>query len=51
MHGNAALGEGQRDAAGADAELERRAVAGQIGEEVDGRVDDRRVEHLGDDSS
>ena len=39
--------ERQRDAAGADAELERRAVAGQIGEEVDGRVDDRRVEHVG----
>ena len=41
------LGERQRDAARADAQLERRAVSGQVGEEFDGRVDDRRVEHVG----
>ena len=46
MHANAATGERQRDAAGADAELECSAVAGEIGEEVDDRIDDRWVEHL-----
>ena len=37
--------ERQGDAAGADAELEGRAVAGEGGEEVDGRIDDRGFEH------
>ena len=37
---DAARGERQRDPAGADAELERGAVAGELGEEVDHRVDD-----------
>ena len=39
MHGDAALRERQRDAAGADPELERRAVAGQLREEVDDGTD------------
>ena len=39
MHANAALGERQRDPAGADAELERRAVAREVGDEVDDGVD------------
>ena len=46
MHVDAALRERHRDPAGADAELERIAVAGEVGEEVDGRLDDRRVELL-----
>ena len=47
MHADAAPGERQRDAAGADPELERRAVAGELREEVDGGLDDRRLEHVG----
>src|SRR5207244_3525541 len=43
---DAPLGERQGDAAGADAELERRACAREPGQEVDGRLDDRRVELL-----
>ena len=46
-HRHAAPGERQRDPAGADAELERSAVSGQPGQEVDGRLDHGRVEHLG----
>ena len=41
-HGYAARGERQRDPSGADGELERRAVAGQLGQQVD-----RRTEHVG----
>ena len=51
VHRHAARGERQRDPAGADAELERGAVARQLGEEVDRRVDDGRVEHVGCRSS
>ncbi len=39
--------EGQRDPAGADAELERRPVAGESSQEVDDRVNDGRVKHRG----
>ena len=46
MHADAALCERQRDAAGADAELERRAVAGEGGDEVDDGVDRRGLGHL-----
>ena len=35
----------QGDTAGADGQLERRAFAGQLGEQVDGRVEHRRIEH------
>ena len=45
-HRDAAPGERQRDPAGADAELQRSAVSGQPGQEVDGRLDHGRVEHL-----
>jgi hypothetical protein len=47
MHLDPALSEWDRDPARADAELERRSTAGQLDEEVDDRVDDRGVEHLG----
>ena len=47
MHGHASPRERQRDAAGADAELERGAAARQLGEEVDDRVDDLGLEQLG----
>ena len=47
MDADAAPRERQRDPAGADAKLERGAVAGQLGEEVDDRFDDCRVEHVG----
>ena len=40
-HADAALRERQRDPAGADPELERGAVAGELGQEVDGRLDAR----------
>ena len=46
MHLDAMLCEGKRDSPGADAKLERPAIAGQLGEQVDGGVDDRRVEHV-----
>ena len=39
--------ERQRDPAGADAELERGAVAGEFGEEVDGGIDGRGSNMLG----
>jgi len=35
VHADAAMCQGERDAAGADAELECRAIAGDLGEEVD----------------
>ena len=44
-HAHAARGQRQRDPARADRELERRAVAGQLGQQVDGGLDHRRVEH------
>jgi hypothetical protein len=47
VHGNAAPAERQRDAAGADAELERGARPCQLGEETHGRLDDLRLEHVG----
>jgi hypothetical protein len=37
----------QRDPPGADAQLQRAAGAGQFGQQVDGRVDHGRREHLG----
>ena len=43
---DAASRQRQSDAAGADPELERVAVAGQPGQEVDRRLDHRRREHL-----
>ena len=46
MYPNPAGREGQRDAAGADTELECRAAPGQARQEVDDRVDDRRREYL-----
>ena len=47
MHPDAASRERERDAARADAELERGSVAGQLGQEVDDRIDDARLEHVG----
>src|SRR6516164_2629624 len=47
MHGHAARGERQRDTAGPDAELERPTVAGEVREQLDDRIDRRRLEHLG----
>jgi hypothetical protein len=44
VHRHAALYERKRQAPGADAELERAAAAGNLGEEVDGGVDDVGVE-------
>ena len=46
MHRHAPTGERERDPAGPDPELERASAAGEPGEEVDGGIDDRRVEHL-----
>ena len=46
-HADAALCERKRDAAGADRELERAAVAGEAGQHVDRRVEGRGVEHRG----
>ena len=47
MHAYAAPRERQGDAPGADAELERRAVSGELGQQLDDRVDGRRLEHVG----
>ena len=47
MHGDAAGRQRQGDPAGPDAELERPAVAGEVGEELDGRIHDRGIVHLG----
>ena len=44
---HAARGQRQRDPARADRELERRAVSRQLGQQVDRRVDHRRIEHPG----
>ena len=45
MDANASLGKRERDPTGADAELERRAVACERGEEVDRRPEHVRCEH------
>jgi hypothetical protein len=47
VHADAAPRERQRDSARADPELERGAVAGQIGQEFDGGIDDGTLEHVG----
>ena len=47
VHADAALPERESDAPGADAELERGAVAGQADEEVDDGIDHRRLGYLG----
>jgi len=47
VHADAALRERQRDPPRADPELERGSVAGELGEEVDDRLDDGAVEHVG----
>ncbi len=47
VHRNAASGERKRDSAGANPELERRSVAGDLGEEVHGRVQGLGVEQVG----
>ena len=47
MHGHSPPREGERDPAGPDPELERASAARELGEEVDDRVDDLRVEHVG----
>ena len=46
VHANAALRERQRDPAGADPELERGAVTGQVCEEVDDGIDRLRAGDL-----
>ena len=46
VHANAALRQRQRDAPGADPELERGAVARQVCEEVDDRIDRLRTGDL-----
>ncbi len=46
VHADSALRERQRDPAGADPELERGAAPGELGEEIDGRIDDGRIEHV-----
>ena len=46
VHANAALRERQRDAAGADPELERGTVTGQVCEEVDDGIDRFRAGDL-----
>lgn len=47
MHGHAALAEREGQPAGADAEFEGGAAAGELGEQVDRRSDHGGVEHLG----
>ena len=47
MHGDSPGCERQRDAAGADGELECGPAPRQAGEKVDRGFDDRRLEHLG----
>ena len=51
VHANAALRERQRDAAGADPELERGTVARQVREEVDDGIDRLGPEISGPESS
>ena len=46
-HADAPRGQRQGDPAGADRELERAAVAGELREHVHGRVDHGGVEHRG----
>ena len=47
VHRHSSLREGDGDPARSDPELERASVSGEVDEEVDNRIDDRRVEHLG----
>ena len=47
MNTDAALREWQRDPARADAELEGASASSELGQEVDCRLDDGRVEHVG----
>ena len=46
VHRHPALGEWQRDPAGADPELERTAGTGQAGQKVDDRIDNAAIEQL-----
>ena len=46
VHRHSPLGERERDAACPDPELERAAASGQLGEEVDDRLDRLRAERL-----
>ncbi len=46
MHEHTAACERERYPARADPELERASPSGELDEQVDDRVDDRRVEHL-----
>ena len=46
-----ALAEWQGETPGADAQFEGGSVSGEIGEEVDRRVDDRRLELIAESSS
>ena len=46
MDGNAARREWQGDPPRPDPELERASIPGEVGQEVDSRAHDRRVEHL-----
>jgi hypothetical protein len=48
VHGKPTRDQRQRYSAGADPELQRRAVAGELGEEVDRRVDRGRFAELAD---
>jgi hypothetical protein len=44
MHADAPPAQRQRDAASADSKLKRRTRSGDIGEETDSGVNDRRIE-------
>jgi len=47
VHRYAASCEGQRDSAGSDPKLERASASGDFMKEVDDRVYDLRIEHVG----
>jgi len=47
MHADAPSTERQRDATRPDTQLKSRPGAGQVGEEVDSRVQHRRIEQFG----
>jgi hypothetical protein len=46
VHRHSSLRERERDAARPDPQFQRAPGAGELGEDLDGRVDERRVEHL-----
>ena len=46
MHGDPARRKGERDAPGPHAQFERPTASGELGEDLDGRLHDARVEHL-----